>query len=47
MNATAKTTRTLARSTAAAAIVSTIAAGVLLTGAGSAQASGTVTTVEG
>ena len=46
MNATAKTTRTLARSTAAA-IVSTIAAGVLLTGAGSAQASGTVTTVEG
>lgn len=47
MNATAKTTRTLARSTAAAAIVTTIAAGVLLVGAGSAQASGTVTTVEG
>ena len=46
MNAATKTTRTLARSTAAAAIVTTIAAGVLLVGAGSAQASGTVTTVE-
>jgi hypothetical protein len=46
MNATAKTTRSLAKSTAAATIATTIAAGILLTGAGSAQASGTVTTVE-
>ena len=46
MNATAKTTRTLARSAAAATIATAIAAGVLLVGAGSAQASGTLTTVE-
>jgi hypothetical protein len=46
MNVTAKTTRTLARSTAAATIATAVAAGVLLTGASSAQASGTITTVE-
>ena len=50
MNTATKRTRTRARSTAAilAATVAatTIAAGVLLVGAGSAQASGTVTTVE-
>ena len=47
MNATAKTTRTLTRSAAAATIATAIAAGGLLVGAGSAQASGTLTTVQG
>ena len=47
MNATIKSTRTLAMAAAAAAIATTVAAGLLLAEAGSAEASGTLTTVEG
>jgi hypothetical protein len=46
MNFSAKTTRTLARSAPAATLATTLAAGVVLTGTSTAQASGTLTAVE-